>query len=147
MIIIIHRKFNGIFTHASSMITKHNYQTVRPDWKYNAVSLIRGQFSHRYSQKTPKSSPVRARYGLSYVDPASDWYSASVSVIISVISYNIGRVITVLDCTNTGCKMADHGTTWSSGTDRNQMLAYDQKEYHSLVVKYRGTCIKQILYM
>ena len=29
-------------------------------------------------------------YGVSFVDPAYDWYSASVPVIIYVISYNIG---------------------------------------------------------
>ena len=29
-------------------------------------------------------------YGVSFVDPAPDWYSASVPVIIYVISYNIG---------------------------------------------------------
>ena len=41
-------------------------------------------------KKTPHSSPVRVRYGVSFVDPGSDWYSASVPVIIYVISYNIG---------------------------------------------------------
>ena len=30
------------------------------------------------------------RYGVSFVGPASDWYSASVPVIIYAISYNIG---------------------------------------------------------
>ena len=48
--------------------------------KYSAVPLKRGQFSHKYSQKTSHSSPVK--YGLSFVDPASDWYSASVPVIM-----------------------------------------------------------------
>ena len=47
-------------------------------------------FFHTYSQKTPHSSPVRARYGLSLVHPSSDWYSDSIPVIISAISYNIG---------------------------------------------------------
>ena len=45
---------------------------------------------HKYSQNTPHSSPVRTRYGVYFVNPASDWYSASVLVIIYVISYNIG---------------------------------------------------------
>ena len=49
-----------------------------------------GQFSHKHSQKTPYSSPIRARYGCLFVDLASDWYSASVPVVIYVISYNIG---------------------------------------------------------
>ena len=37
-----------------------------------------------------KCSPIRTSYGVSFVDQASDWYSASVSVIIYVVSYNIG---------------------------------------------------------
>ena len=41
-------------------------------------------------QKTPHSSPVRARYGVYFVNLASEWYSASVPVIIYTISYNIG---------------------------------------------------------
>ena len=57
------------------------------DIRYSAVPLKRGQFPHKYSQQTPHSSPVRATYGF-FVDPASDWYSASISEIIHVISYN-----------------------------------------------------------
>ena len=56
---------------------------------YSAVPLKRGQFSHKYPQKTPQNSPVRARYGVSFVDPVSNSYSASISVIINVIPYNI----------------------------------------------------------
>ena len=41
-------------------------------------------------KKTPHSSPIRSRYGVSFVDSQSDSYSASVPVIIHVISYNIG---------------------------------------------------------
>ena len=62
--------------------------------KYSVVPLLYGQYSHKYSQKTPHSSPVRARYGVSFVDPASDWYSASVWIIIYEISYNSGSCIT-----------------------------------------------------
>ena len=40
--------------------------------------------------KTPHILPVRARYGAYFVDLASDWYSASVSLIIYVIPYKIG---------------------------------------------------------
>ena len=53
---------------------------IRP--RYNGTPL--------YSQKTSYSSPVKARYGVSFVDPASDSYSISVPVIIYVVSYNIG---------------------------------------------------------
>ena len=52
---------------------------------YNVVN-----FFQKYSQKTTHSSPIRPRYGVSFVDPASDWYFASLPVIIYVISYNIG---------------------------------------------------------
>ena len=51
--------------------------------------ITRSIFSQN-SQKTPHSSTVRSGYGVSFVDPASDWYSASVPVIIYVIHYNIG---------------------------------------------------------
>ena len=47
------------------------------------------QFSQKYSQKTSHSSPVRARYEVSFVNPASDWYSAWVPAIIYAISYYI----------------------------------------------------------
>ena len=68
-------------------VTQHivlSYQyTVR--CRYNAVSFLTN-----IHKNTPHSSPVMAKYGVSFVDPASDWYSASVSVIIYVISYNTG---------------------------------------------------------
>ena len=43
-----------------------------------------------YSQKTPHSSPVRARYMVSFVETAFDWYYASVPLIINAISYYVG---------------------------------------------------------
>ena len=54
------------------------------------MPLKRGQFSHNNSQKTPHSSPIWAGYGVSFVDPGSDWYSASDPAIIHVITYIIG---------------------------------------------------------
>ena len=53
-------------------------------------AFITRSIFHKYSQKKPYSSPVRARYGVSFVDPASDWYSASVAVIIYIIYCYIG---------------------------------------------------------
>ena len=53
--------------------------------RYNMVN-----FSHKYSQKTPHSSPVRVSYGVSFVNPASDWYWALVFAIIYAIFYYIG---------------------------------------------------------
>ena len=47
-------------------------------------------FPPQNSQKTPHSWPVGVRYGVSFMDPASDWYSALVPVIIYAVSYNIG---------------------------------------------------------
>ena len=41
------------------------------------------------------SSLVKARYGVSFMGPPSDWYSASVPAIIYAISY---QIITALDC-------------------------------------------------
>ena len=38
----------------------------------------------------PQLSTQRASYGVSFVDPASDWYSASVPVTIYAVSYYIG---------------------------------------------------------
>ena len=45
-----------------------------------------GQFSPKYS----RSSSVRARYGVSFVGSASDWYSASVPAMTCAISCYIG---------------------------------------------------------
>ena len=52
-------------------------------------AIIVQLFSQKYSQKTPHSSLVRAMYEVCFVDLAPDWYSASVSVIINVLSYHI----------------------------------------------------------
>ena len=53
-------------------------------------AVITRLISHKYSQNIPYSSPVRARYVVSFLNPASHWYCASVPVIIYVISYNFG---------------------------------------------------------
>ena len=63
----------------------HSLRTTPPPFtvrcRYDAINFIK-----KYSQKTPHSSPVRARYGASFVDSASDWYSASVPAMIYAIS-------------------------------------------------------------
>ena len=56
------------------------------------------QFSHKYPQKTSHSSLVRARYGMSFVDQASAWYSASVPIIIYGKSYNTEPRYNGTDC-------------------------------------------------
>ena len=58
-------------------------------------SVQHGHISHKYSQKTPHSSPVRASYGVSIVDQACDCYSASVPVIIYVIWHSTVCVTTL----------------------------------------------------
>ena len=40
-------------------------------------------FLKNMNKSTSHSSPVRARYGMSFVDPAPDWYCASVPAIIN----------------------------------------------------------------
>ena len=44
--------------------------------RYSAVNVLK-----KFLKNTPHSSPVRARYGVVFVDPACDWYSASVPAI------------------------------------------------------------------
>ena len=70
-------------------------------FKYSLVPFLRCQFSQKYSQRIPHSSPVRARYGMSFEDPASDWYSAWVPVQSFVRYFSIlDHVITTLYCIN-----------------------------------------------
>ena len=62
-------------------------------WMVNTVqcsAVIMWLFKKKYQQKTHHSSPVRAKYGVSFVDPATDWYSALISATINAISYYIG---------------------------------------------------------
>ena len=58
----------------NKLVSNHNKtQQSVGHWHYTVrCHYKRGQFSHKYSQKTPHSMPVRARYGVSFVDPASD---------------------------------------------------------------------------
>ena len=53
----------------------------------------------KFLQKTHHSSPVRARYGVSILDPIFALYSASVTVVMYAISSYIGQIIMVLNCT------------------------------------------------
>ena len=51
-------------------------------------AIITSIFSKIFTKDT-HSLPVRVRYGVSFVDPAYDWYSAWVPGIICAISYYI----------------------------------------------------------
>ena len=48
--------------------------------------VITRSISPKYSRKTLHRSPVRARYGVSFVGSASDWYSAAVHAMVCAIS-------------------------------------------------------------
>ena len=76
-----------------SIKARHDVQRqVLYGWEteYSAVPLKRGQFSKDHKQTTPHSSPVRASYGVSFVETESDRYSTSIPATINAISYNIG---------------------------------------------------------
>ena len=75
-----------------------SYQTSRTTALVHRQNL---QFC-RCSQKIPHSSPVRTRYGVSFVDPASDWYSAHIlGCQINVHAVNICHVSVGLGSTLT----------------------------------------------
>ena len=57
---------------------------------YSAVPLQRGKFSWKFSLKTTHSAPASESYGLSFVGPHSDLYSASATAVMYTISYYIG---------------------------------------------------------
>ena len=52
---------------------------------YNAVTFLTN-----FHKRHPIDRPLRASYGVSSLDPTSDWYFVTVPLIIYVISYNIG---------------------------------------------------------
>ena len=57
------------------------------------------RFSSKYSQKTSHSSPVRARYGVSFVSSKPDPYPTPVDVVVYLISAIMNRVIKRFYCT------------------------------------------------
>ena len=72
----------------------HFHPSMYSSVHYNAVNFLTN------IHKTSHSLPVRARYGVSFVSPAFDWYSASVPAI-HAISYYIGLTTTVRLAINT----------------------------------------------
>ena len=52
---------------------------------YNALSIYRGHISLDISRKTSHSSPVRARYGVSFVNAESGGSCIIVNVVLCVI--------------------------------------------------------------
>ena len=95
-VILINMK-NGIFLLIVTIIRPkgltlcYPVQPETPSMIYLSTMRCRYSTVHflRNIQKRYSYLPVRARYGVSFVDPASDWYSTLVRVIIYVKSYNI----------------------------------------------------------
>ena len=55
------------------------------------VPLWCGQYSKKkYLQKTPHSSPIGVKYGVSFVGSVSDWYTALVPAMMYTVSFYIG---------------------------------------------------------
>ena len=56
--------------------------------KYSALSIYRGHFSSYNPRKTPHSSPVRARYGVSFVGAnLSKFYHFNCCAVCTILSY------------------------------------------------------------
>ena len=66
-----------------SMVAHAIRHTVRR--RYKVVNFLTN-----IHKNTPHSSPVKARYGVYFVDSTSDWYSASIPAMIYVVAYFIG---------------------------------------------------------
>ena len=58
--------------------------------QYSAMPFITWSISSKIFTKDTHSLPVRVRYGVSFVGPASEWYFAWVPAIIYAISYYTG---------------------------------------------------------
>ena len=72
--------------------TTCHVSVVRNDMKckYSVVPYVKhSQFSLKSSQETPYSSPIRVRYGVSFVSSLSDLYSAAAIAVLYVISWYI----------------------------------------------------------
>ena len=95
--------------------------------------LTRSLFSQNYPQRLHIIGPywpIRARYGGSLVDPASDWYFASISVIIHVISYNIWPRYNGADSLF-GVEVIGYGLFWNT----NIFLEQSSFWFHSDTLK------------
>ena len=66
---------------------------------YSRTPLWHDRFSSKYSQKTSHSSPVRARYRVSFVSSKPDPYPTPVDVVVYLISAIMNRVIKRFYCT------------------------------------------------
>ena len=74
----------------TGFVEKINESQSQSPFKYSAVPLYNGQFSSKSSQKTPHSSQVRARYGVSFENKTSDASFASLIVVPNAKSYYVG---------------------------------------------------------
>ena len=80
---------------------------------HSAVPLLHDQFFTKSSLRTPHSSPVRARYGVSFVNSNSDLYSTSVTAVLCAIScytglhYNGTRLYLTLEIAQSSSRQYD----------------------------------------
>ena len=79
---IVHFKYIYAYSTVMTKVGHKSHFEGTKDIQYCEVPLQRGQFSPKSSQETLHSSPVRARYGVSFVNTNSGWCFASVSVFM-----------------------------------------------------------------
>ena len=75
----------------ATLVTTQHHQSNIVQCHYNTVNFL-----INIHKRHPHSLALKGRYGVSFVDPSSEWDSASVPVIIYIKSYNIG-LCNVLD--------------------------------------------------
>ena len=85
--IMWHSPENNFTASAAAAIWHNEFENYI--FKLQCRAVITRSIFPKYSQRTPHSSPARARYGVYFVDPKSGWHSDAFPVIIHVICYNI----------------------------------------------------------
>ena len=105
---------------------------------YSAVPLERGQCSHQHSQKTPHSSPVRARYEMSFVGSPSVWYPGSSPAIMYAISYHIGTRYN-------GTQLYIYILAYPRGAVQHLLVRIPKKHTNNLVLRCRKTVKCEVL--
>ena len=77
--------FSSVYNYAMQSIT----HTQNLDKSYSALSIYRGHFSLKNSQKTPHSSPVRAMYMVAFASAKPDRSFTTLIVMLCPLSYYI----------------------------------------------------------
>ena len=84
---LVHNVWTSIWKETN---IRYKQSNMTQTWKQCVAIKTWSIFSQIFTKKTPHNSPVKTKYGVSLVNQASGWYSATVPVIICVISCNIG---------------------------------------------------------